>query len=214
MGLPFGTATERTKMLGEELEIIRRLWTEDRTSFQGEYFHVQEAVNSPKPVQKPYPEIHIAFRNPKFLPKIAARFANRVNLMGGDDSGIEKAKQALQKQCEVQGRDYESIKKGRLASILFVEDEVEPQDRRQVIRQRAIEIGIDADELIEEHERYVVSYIGPPSECAEALLKRTVALGINELVLCIDTFGVNSYDRTMAGLRRFAEHVMPSLLSL
>jgi len=213
MGIPFGTARERTDMLEEELEIIKSLWTQGRATFQGKYYNVSEAVNSPGPIQKPHPEIHIAFRSPNFVPPIAARFADRVNLPGADDDGIVRAMDALEKHCLEQGRDYGRIIKGRLASIIFTESEVGPKDRLDVIRERAVEIGVDADELVEEHDKYVISYVGPASGCAEALVKQTVDLGVNEVVFCIDTFTFSNYERTMAGLRSFAKDVMPRLSS-
>jgi alkanesulfonate monooxygenase SsuD/methylene tetrahydromethanopterin reductase-like flavin-dependent oxidoreductase (luciferase family) len=214
MGIPFGTARERTDMLEEELEIINTLWTEGRATFQGKYYNVLEAINSPKPIQKPHPEIHIAFKNPKYLPPIAAKYADRVNLMGKNNEDITKAVNALNSHCQNQGRDFERINKGRLASIIFTESEVGQKDRQDVIRGRAVEIGVDADELIDEHEKYVASYVGPASGCAEALAKETVELGLNEVVMCIDTFTFSTYERTMEGLRTFAIEVMPKLSPL
>jgi hypothetical protein len=122
-----------------------------------------------------------------------------------------RAKEALERECLKQGRDYDRIIKGRLASIIFTEDVVHPGDRHQVIREKALEIGADTDELIAEHEVYVFSYVGPVSGCAEALLERNVDLGIQEIVMCIDTFNINSYERTMEGLRAFAREVIPDL---
>jgi len=45
----------RGKRTDEGLEIMTRLWTEDKVSFEGEFFQLNEATISPKPVQKPVP---------------------------------------------------------------------------------------------------------------------------------------------------------------
>ncbi len=45
----------RGRMADEALEIMRRLWTEERVSFEGEHFHYDEASIAPQPVQKPLP---------------------------------------------------------------------------------------------------------------------------------------------------------------
>jgi len=37
--------------------VIRSLWTQDRTNFDGRYYKMRNAVANPKPVQKPYPPI-------------------------------------------------------------------------------------------------------------------------------------------------------------
>ncbi len=46
---------QRGRMADEALEIMRRLWTEERVSFEGEHFHYDEASIAPRPVQKPLP---------------------------------------------------------------------------------------------------------------------------------------------------------------
>jgi alkanesulfonate monooxygenase SsuD/methylene tetrahydromethanopterin reductase-like flavin-dependent oxidoreductase (luciferase family) len=211
MGIPFKTPAERTAMLREELQIIKALWTEGRASFQGEYYSVMDAINSPKPIQQPHPEIHIAFKSKKHLPKIAAEFADRVNLMGAADSGILAAMSALREHCMEQGRDFNQIKLGRLASLVFTGEAVAPEDVHRALRERAALIHRDVDELIEEHEKYVISYVGPVAGCADSVRRRTADLGISEVVVCIDTFGTNSYERTMAGLRSFADIAIPQL---
>lgn len=211
MGIPFRSAVERTKMLAEELHIIRSLWVEGVATFEGEYYSVNGAINSPKPIQAPHPEIHIAFKSPKYTTGIAAEFADRVNILGADDSKVLEAIDALARHCRDLGRDIDEIQKGRIASLIFTEESVYPRDVPKVIRERAGTIGQDPDELIAEHEKYVISYVGTEADCAEALRRRTIDMGIREVVICIDTFGINSYERTMAGLRNFAEIALPQL---
>ena len=36
------------------------MWTERRPTFHGRYFHVEDAILEPKPIQKPRPPILIA----------------------------------------------------------------------------------------------------------------------------------------------------------
>jgi len=44
----------------ECLEIMKGLWTTDNFSYHGKFFNVVNATLEPKPVQKPYPRIHMA----------------------------------------------------------------------------------------------------------------------------------------------------------
>ena len=46
---------ERIERMVEALEIILKLWTQDRTTFSGKYYRVLDAPFWPKPVQKPHP---------------------------------------------------------------------------------------------------------------------------------------------------------------
>ena len=54
----FGTtAHERVQRLEENLDAIKRLWTEDDVSMKGSHFELDRATVSLKPVQKPHPPI-------------------------------------------------------------------------------------------------------------------------------------------------------------
>ena len=58
--LAFGTTQkERVKRFEENLEAIRRLWTEDVVDMVGSHFTLQGASVGTKPVQKPHPPIWI-----------------------------------------------------------------------------------------------------------------------------------------------------------
>jgi alkanesulfonate monooxygenase SsuD/methylene tetrahydromethanopterin reductase-like flavin-dependent oxidoreductase (luciferase family) len=55
LGLPFGTKGDRADWLEEAREIIRSLWTRQRTSFDGKHYKLTGAIAEPKPVQQPHP---------------------------------------------------------------------------------------------------------------------------------------------------------------
>lgn len=59
----------------------------------------------------------------------------------------------------------------------------------------------DVDELIDEHEESVASYVDPVSGCADAIVEETVELGLNEIVICFDTFTFNTHVRTREAFR-------------
>lgn len=50
---------QRGKRLHESVELIKRLWTEDSVTFDGEFFSVTDCTINPKPVQEPRPPIWI-----------------------------------------------------------------------------------------------------------------------------------------------------------
>ena len=50
---------KRGRMFDEQLEIITRLWTEERVTFEGEHYQLTDMSMAPKPVQDPYPTIWI-----------------------------------------------------------------------------------------------------------------------------------------------------------
>ena len=78
-GLRFPDTTTRLRMLDESLACMRSLWTEDRTTFAGEFYQLKDAVLWPKPVQKPYPPILMGGSG-KGLLRVAARHADVLNV--------------------------------------------------------------------------------------------------------------------------------------
>src|SRR5436309_3621750 len=58
-GYTYPDAPERLRRLREALQVIDAMWNDDPpfASFEGQYYHVKEAINEPKGVQKPHPPI-------------------------------------------------------------------------------------------------------------------------------------------------------------
>lgn len=59
----------------EGVELMIRLWTEDRVTFEGKYYTAKAAVLEPKPVQRPYPPLLFGGRGDRML-KLAGRYAD------------------------------------------------------------------------------------------------------------------------------------------
>src|SRR5262245_2895224 len=57
----FGVSLDESRPRFEEcIEIITRLWTEERVTYQGRFFKLEDVHLMPRPVQKPHPPIWIA----------------------------------------------------------------------------------------------------------------------------------------------------------
>src|SRR5580700_3079009 len=55
----------------EYLEVLRTLWVDDTSSFHGELYDLDPSEMYPKPVQQPYPPIHIGGETPAALRRAA-----------------------------------------------------------------------------------------------------------------------------------------------
>lgn len=71
-GVPLAESRDR---MHEALELIRRAWTEDRFSFAGRFFQVEDLALAPRPLQQPHPPIRIAVNSPE-----TAAYAGRAGL--------------------------------------------------------------------------------------------------------------------------------------
>ena len=69
---------QRGRLMDEGIELIRRAWTEDRVTFPGRFYNVQDLNVTPKPVQRPHPPLWLAARG-----EVPARRAarNRAGLL-------------------------------------------------------------------------------------------------------------------------------------
>jgi alkanesulfonate monooxygenase SsuD/methylene tetrahydromethanopterin reductase-like flavin-dependent oxidoreductase (luciferase family) len=67
-GVPYGESRER---FAETLEILKQAWTEPRFSYQGKYYSFEDVAVTPKPYQKPWPEIRVAANSADTFPAIA-----------------------------------------------------------------------------------------------------------------------------------------------
>jgi probable F420-dependent oxidoreductase len=99
----------RVGLLSEGLRIMKMLWTQERTDFDGRYFTMRNAVANPKPVQEPYPPIWIGAGGPTTL-RLTARHADVWNATGAMESAVEGSRQ-LDELCAGIGRDPGEIRR-------------------------------------------------------------------------------------------------------
>jgi probable F420-dependent oxidoreductase len=103
----------RVGLFSEGMQIIRSLWTQERTDFDGRYFSMSNAVANPKPVQRPYPPIWVGSGGPRML-KLTARHADVWNASGAgarDLDGAVAASRELDDACAAIGRDPQEIRR-------------------------------------------------------------------------------------------------------
>lgn len=119
----------RVGLFSEGLQVIRSLWTQERTNFDGRYYKMHDAVANPKPVQTPYPPIWVGSGGPSML-KLTARHADVWNVSGSagrDPESAARASQQLDEACAAIGRDPGEIR--RSVQIPAGEDAAETVDR-------------------------------------------------------------------------------------
>ena len=126
----------RVGRLSESLQIVKSLFTQERTNFEGRYYHFKDAISNPKPIQKPHPPIWIGASGESTL-RLTARHANVWNISGGEPDSIKQLIERFEAACTTVGRDHGEIRR----SIQFSWD---GNDRGQLIdlSGRYLELGI------------------------------------------------------------------------
>lgn len=109
--LGFEGLDHRVGRLSEALQIIRSLWTQERTTFEGRYYRLRDAIANPKPVQQPHPPIWLGAGGPQTM-RLVARHADVWNLSGGSSpERLRDLSGLLEEQCGAIGRDPAEIRR-------------------------------------------------------------------------------------------------------
>jgi F420-dependent oxidoreductase-like protein len=104
-GYGFPDAPERLAILKHTLEVARAMMADDRATYAGKHLHIDGAINSPKPVQQPRVPIMVGGNGPNVTWRLAARYADELNLDGMTPEEVRDALPTIRARCEEIGRD-------------------------------------------------------------------------------------------------------------
>jgi F420-dependent oxidoreductase-like protein len=111
-GFDFPNSSVRAERLGEALEVIMGLWTQEKASYQGKHYMLKDAVCEPKPLQKPHPPITIGGSGEKHTLKVTAKYADRFDWGFLPTVDLYKRKlEVLENHCKAVGRDFGEIER-------------------------------------------------------------------------------------------------------
>jgi alkanesulfonate monooxygenase SsuD/methylene tetrahydromethanopterin reductase-like flavin-dependent oxidoreductase (luciferase family) len=126
LGVPWRPAAERQAALEEGLQIIRPLLQGRRVTFRGQYFHVEDAVLEPPPMQQPGVPILVAGGGEKTTLRFAASYADGVNVGAASWAGgafgpedIRRKFDVLDQHCLAAERAPSSVMKTAIAALVL-----------------------------------------------------------------------------------------------
>jgi F420-dependent oxidoreductase-like protein len=111
-GYGFPETNERLARLGDDLGVITAMLAGDRhahATHEGQYSHVRNAINVPKPIQRPRVPIMVGGNGPNVTWRLAARHADELNLDGLTAAEVGEALPVIASRCEEIGRDPASL---------------------------------------------------------------------------------------------------------
>jgi alkanesulfonate monooxygenase SsuD/methylene tetrahydromethanopterin reductase-like flavin-dependent oxidoreductase (luciferase family) len=172
-GISFPKTSVRIQQLREGIEIIKKMWTEEKATFDGKYYAVKDAICSPKPVQKPYPPIWIAGLGEKLTLRVVAEAADGCNFFGLTPDEYRHKSNVLRRHCLNVGREPDDIQKSWSGIILIAEDERELNDRIHEFKSNGVLVE---DKVAGKH------IMGTPEQCLEQV-KQYVDAGVTYFIL-------------------------------
>jgi F420-dependent oxidoreductase-like protein len=107
-GYGFPETKERLARLGDDLEVITRMLEGDKhqhATYEGRYSKVRDAIDVPKPIQRPRVPIMVGGNGPNVTWRLAARHADELNVDGMSPAEVAEALPVIRGRCEEIGRD-------------------------------------------------------------------------------------------------------------
>lgn len=108
-GIELGSLRERFDRFEEACQVLTSLLSEQTTDFDGTYYQLKAARNEPKGPQRPHPPICIGGSGEKRTLRIAARYAQHWNFVGGPSAEFARKRAVLAAHCADIGRDPREI---------------------------------------------------------------------------------------------------------
>jgi alkanesulfonate monooxygenase SsuD/methylene tetrahydromethanopterin reductase-like flavin-dependent oxidoreductase (luciferase family) len=199
-GVQFPKGSIRIAMLQEALEVLKKMWLEEKAVFEGKYYSIRGATCNPKPIQKPHPPIWIGTQvGGKLMYQTVAKYADGWDvgawyLPSADEYTLMRERVKL--YCQEVGRDFQTLKKGLGVICVLAKNRTTLKEKMR--KSRPTRISID------QYQTTPKQISGTPDECAEAL-KRYAKAGV-------DNFTMVFPDATdLETIRLFGEQVIPHL---
>ena len=194
-GYDWPDAPARLRAMEETIEVTKRLWTEQRVDYDGEYYALEDAECTPHPVQDPHPPIMVGGGGEEFTLRITAKHADEWNFWGPVETMTHKL-DVLESHCDTYDTAIEDIDVSWFARCIVRESEA------------AVEAVLDEAPRFRDPgpDDPMSSYnnlIGTPAQIADELAAYE-ELGVDEVVLEFVDF-----PRT-DGPKLFADEVVPS----
>lgn len=131
-GYEYPSAGIRLKMLEESLIIYKRMTTQEKASFEGEYYQIKDAINQPKPIQEPHPPLWVCGGGEKVTLKLLARYGDYGNWDVDVDGFISKSN-ILKKHCDTENRNFDDIGKTLHTNVIIGDNQSDLNNKLEKI---------------------------------------------------------------------------------
>ena len=121
-GYEFAKPSDRIGMLRETVEIVKSMWTQPETSYDGKFYKMSRAHCDPKPLQQPTPPVWIGGGGEQLTLRVVAEHADVSNFGSSLEEFIKK-REILKGHCAAVGRDEDTIRKTISSEVFIRENE-------------------------------------------------------------------------------------------
>jgi len=108
-GIEFPPIARRMDRLGEALTIAKLMFTQDRPSFEGQYYKIDRALNVPRPIQPGGPKILIGGGGERRTLRLLAEHGDIGHWFGGNLEDLKRKKKVFEEHCAAVKRDPSEV---------------------------------------------------------------------------------------------------------
>lgn len=192
---------KRGAMMNEQIEIIKKLWTEEEVTYQGNFYNIEKVGMEPKPVQKPHPPIWIACgESPTFMPSVK-RSAKYGDFWFPIWPSLEEVKVYYPKLTEESQKHGKKTEMAIFSYVAIEKDEKTVENT--VIPKLVNEPWFNSKEQVER-----LCIVGTPEQCAEKTVNYLKA-GVSYFVLDLQYHGGAPTNYAIDQMEMFANEVIP-----
>jgi F420-dependent oxidoreductase-like protein len=109
LGIEFPPIKERMDRLGEALTIAKLMFTQDRPSFEGDYYRIDRALNVPRPIQPGGPKILVGGGGERRTLRLLAQHGDIGHWFGGNLEDLKRKKKVFEEHCAAVKRDPSEV---------------------------------------------------------------------------------------------------------
>jgi F420-dependent oxidoreductase-like protein len=134
-GIPFPGVRERMDRLEEAVQVCRAMFEQERATFSGRYYSIENVVNNPRPIREAGIPIIIAGNGEKRTLRAVAQYGDGCNLIG-DLETVKTKLRVLAEHCATVDRDPGEISKTRLGELVIAETDAAAEAKFARIQER------------------------------------------------------------------------------
>ena len=139
-GYGFPDTKTRLAILADHLEVITRMLAPGHATYAGTYASVTDAINVPRGLQEPRVPIMVGGNGPNVTWRLAARYADELNLDWLTPDEVREARTTINARCEEIGRDPATL---RISVNIGRHDLAQAGERRSELLAAHREAGVD-----------------------------------------------------------------------
>ena len=162
-GYPFPSAKQRVDELEESLIIYKKLFTERKSDFEGEFWKLEKNRNFPKSIQKPYPQLVVGSSGKRMM-DIACREADGINFNDVKPDQLPEYINKVKSNLKKYNRDISEFEISYCSTITLLDNQQE------------------MDKLTVKYNVFGSQYIGFPDDVKEEM-DNLEEMGIDKMML-------------------------------